>query len=97
MSVKRMSAAIRVYSNKMLRTTRAPVRMWLPWPIQLGPMMLAPGSMRTLEPMYTGPSIVTWSQATEVFKPTQMPGRTCRPGMFISATSPRNTRCSTDQ
>ena len=88
---------MRVYSNKMLRTTRAPVRMWLPWPIQQGPVMVAPGSMRTLEPMYTGPSILIWSHATEVFRPTQTPGRTWRPGMFICATSPRSTRCSTDQ
>jgi hypothetical protein len=40
-SLKHMPAPMRVYSNKMLRTTWAPARMRLPWPIQLGPMMLA--------------------------------------------------------
>ena len=88
---------MRVYSNNTLRLTLAPLRKWLPWPIQEGPITEQPGSMRTLEPIYTGPTIFVLSQLIEVFGPTQTPGWISLPGMSISATSPRNTRCSTDQ
>jgi hypothetical protein len=35
----------------------APLRRWLPWPIQAGPITEQPCSILTLDPIYTGPTI----------------------------------------